>query len=56
MMGWAMTVGQSQIPKIVNYIKNQEKHHQVQSFREEYINFLKAYNIDFKHEYLFTDK
>jgi len=52
----AFTLGQSQIPKIVNYIKNQEEHHRVLTFKEEYINFLKAYEVEFKNEYLFTDE
>lgn len=52
----AFTLGQRQIPTIVNYIKNQEEHHKVQTFKEEYIDFLKDYEIDFKHEYIFTDE
>lgn len=52
----AFTLGQSQISKIVNYIKNQEGHHSKKTFREEYIDFLKAYQIDFKNEYLFTEE
>ena len=52
----AFTVSQSQIPKIVNYIKKQEEHHRIKTFREEYVEFLNAYNIDFKPEYIFTDE
>lgn len=52
----AFTLGQSQLPKIVNYIKNQEEHHKIQSFKEEYISFLQAYEIDFKQQYIFTDE
>ena len=52
----AFTLGQSQIPKIINYIKNQEEHHKVRTFKEEYIDFLKAYEIDFTNEYIFTDE
>ncbi|PYE82107.1 transposase IS200 family protein [Winogradskyella epiphytica] len=51
----AFTVSQSQLQKITNYIKNQEEHHKVKSFREEYIDFLKAYNIDFNTQYIFED-
>lgn len=51
----AFTIGQSQIPKILNYIKAQEEHHKKKSFREEYIDFLNAYEVDYKNEYLFTD-
>jgi putative transposase len=52
----AFTLGQSQIPKIVAYIKNQKEHHKEQSFKEEYMSFLEAYAVDFTHEYLFTDE
>jgi len=49
----AFTVSQSQLDKVVNYIKNQQKHHLKKSFREEYVEFLEANNIDYKDEYLF---
>ncbi len=51
----AFTVGQSQIEKVVNYILTQEEHHKKKTFREEYIEFLNAYQIDFKTEYIFDD-
>ena len=51
----AFTLGQSQISKVVNYIRNQEEHHKKQTFQEEYIDFLNAYKIDFNNEYLFTE-
>lgn len=58
--GWqsgfgAFSVSQSQVNTVVNYIVNQEKHHAKKSFRDEYIEFLIAYNIDFKTEYLPED-
>ena len=49
----AFSVSQSQVTKLIVYIRNQEKHHQKQSFQSEYLEFLKAYEIDFKPEYLF---
>lgn len=51
----AFTVSQSQVSVVINYIKKQEEHHQVKTFRQEYIEFLKAYQIDYKDEYLFDD-
>ncbi|OPZ71715.1 MAG: Transposase IS200 like protein [bacterium ADurb.Bin478] len=51
----AFTIGQSQISKTANYIEQQETHHKKTTFREEYIDFLKAYKIDFKTEYLFDE-
>ncbi|MBK8954182.1 MAG: IS200/IS605 family transposase [Saprospiraceae bacterium] len=51
----AFTIGQSQIATIAKYILNQEAHHKKKTFREEYIDFLKVYEIDFKPEYIFDD-
>ncbi len=39
---------------IINYVKNQELHHKKQTFREEYVAFLKSYEIEFKEEYMFS--
>ena len=38
---------------LVNYIKNQETHHKVNTFREKYIGLLNEHGIEFKEEYLF---
>lgn len=51
----AFTIGQSQVQAVVNYILKQEEHHRKKSFREEYIEFLNAYQIEFKTEYIFQD-
>ncbi|MFN5333724.1 MAG: IS200/IS605 family transposase [Bacteroidota bacterium] len=51
----AFTVGHSQIQTVVNYIKNQEEHHKVDSFRDEYIGLLKSYEIDFRTDFIFDD-
>jgi len=49
----AFTYGQSQLPVIINYIKNQEDHHKRKTFREEYIDFLKKFEVDYNEKYLF---
>ena len=49
----AFSVSQSLVPKLIVYIENQEIHHKKRSFQSEYLGFLKAYEIDFKPEYLF---
>lgn len=51
----AFTIGQSQIDRVVNYILTQEEHHKKKTFREEYVEFLNAYKIDYKSEYIFKD-
>ncbi len=49
----AFSYGRSQINKVYNYIQNQENHHKKKTFREEYIDFLNKYGVEFKEEYLF---
>ncbi|MDX1940528.1 MAG: IS200/IS605 family transposase [Saprospiraceae bacterium] len=51
----AFTVGQSQIQAVVKYILNQEEHHKKKTFRDEYIEFLTAYQIEFNTAYIFED-
>jgi REP element-mobilizing transposase RayT len=46
---------QSQIPKVYGYIQGQAEHHQKQSFRDEYLEFLKKFKIDFDERYIFQD-
>ncbi len=43
----------SQIEDVYNYILNQEEHHKKKTFREEYLKFLKDFNVDYDEKYLF---
>jgi REP element-mobilizing transposase RayT len=49
----AFTYSHSQIDSVINYINNQEEHHQTKSFKQEYISFLEKFNIEYKNEFLF---
>jgi putative transposase len=49
----AFTYSKRQVETVVNYIKNQEDHHKKKSFKEEYYEFLKEYEIEFDEKYLF---
>jgi putative transposase len=51
----AFSVSQSGIDAVIKYILNQKEHHNKKTFKEEYTDFLKAYQIDFKPEYIFKD-
>ena len=48
----AFSVSASIVPKVVNYIRNQEKHHTQRSFIDEYKSFLDACGIDYDEQYL----
>jgi len=39
---------------VINYINNQEKHHKVKTFKEEYIELSEKFEIEYKSEYLFN--
>ena len=49
----AFSYGRSQIDHVYKYILDQKNHHTKQSFKTEYINLLKLFEIDFKEKYLF---
>lgn len=43
----------SQIENVYNYILNQEQHHHKRSFKEEYLDFLQKFQIEYNEKYLF---
>lgn len=43
----------SQRNNVIKYIMNQEQHHKKITFKEEYLEMLKNFKIEFKDEYLF---
>lgn len=43
---FAVSVSESMIEKVRNYIKNQEEHHKKKSFQEEYEAFILKYNFE----------
>ena len=42
---FAVSVSESMVDKVRNYIKNQESHHSKKSFKEEYEEFILKYNF-----------
>jgi len=49
----AFSYSKSSIHHVINYILNQEEHHSKQNFKEEYIDFLNKFEIDYQEKYLF---
>jgi REP element-mobilizing transposase RayT len=49
----AFSYGQSQVKDVYNYIMGQEEHHKKFNFRSEYMGLLKAFEIEFRDEFLF---
>lgn len=49
----AFSYSHSQLGDVIRYIENQKEHHRKKTFKEEYLDFLKAFEIEYKDEYLF---
>ena len=49
----AFSYSHSSLGNVISYIQNQKEHHKQKSFKEEYISFLKKFEVNFKDEYLF---
>jgi REP element-mobilizing transposase RayT len=43
---FGISISESQIQKVRNYVKNQEEHHKVKTWEEEYNEFIKKYGFD----------
>ncbi len=56
--GWqegfgAFSYSKSQAQQVVDYVLNQQAHHMKKTFKEEYFDFLKKYEIEYDDKYLF---
>jgi putative transposase len=51
----AFSYSRSQIDTVIRYILNQEAHHKQQTFRQEYIQTLEEFGVDYDERYLFDD-
>lgn len=51
----AFSVSPTLIEKTANYIRSQQEHHKIRSFREECMKFAEAYNIPFDEKYMFVE-
>ena len=48
----AFSVSSSKLESVKKYIQNQKEHHKNMSFQEEYIHFLKEYNVPYDDRYI----
>ncbi len=49
----AFSYSKSQAKNVVNYIINQPEHHKKKTFRQEYLELLDIFEIDYNEKYLF---
>ncbi len=48
----AFSISYSNLGKVKHYIENQREHHRHRTFKEEYLKFLKKYNIPYDERYI----
>jgi putative transposase len=51
----AFSYGKSQVSTIAKYIEDQQQHHEKKTFHEEYIEFLKLYEIEYDERFVFKE-
>ena len=49
----AFSYSHSQLNDVYQYILKQEEHHQTRTFKQEYLGFLKKFEVDYNEKYLF---
>jgi putative transposase len=49
----AFSYGHSQLNTIIRYIQNQEQHHRQRTFKDEYLTWLKKFEVPFDERYIF---
>jgi putative transposase len=49
----AFSYSKSQASTVVNYVINQPQHHKKKTFKQEYIEFLEKFEIEYDEKYLF---
>jgi len=51
----AFYYSKSHIKNVITYIENQEQHHTKKPFREEYLDFLQKFEIEYDERYIFEE-
>ena len=49
----AFSYSRSQLDAVIRYVKNQQKHHQRLSFRDEYVKLLDKFDVPYDERYIF---
>ena len=49
----AFSYSRSQLGTVIRYIENQQRHHANKSFREEYVELLERFGVDYDAKYIF---
>jgi putative transposase len=49
----AFSYSRSQLGTVIRYIENQQKHHAKKSFRDEYVELLEKFGVEYDRRYIF---
>jgi hypothetical protein len=49
----AFSYSHSALGNVITYIQNQKEHHKKKTFKQEYIGFLKKFEVEYEEKYLF---
>ena len=48
----ASSIGKSHLDRAIRYVSNQEQHHKARIYQEEFLEFLKLYDVEYDERYL----
>ena len=51
----AFSYARSQLGVVIRYIQNQQKHHVKKSFRDEYVELLEKFGVEYNQKYIFNE-
>lgn len=51
----AFSYSKSHVKDVIHYIQNQEQHHQKKTFLEEYVDFLKKFEVEYEESFIFKE-
>jgi REP element-mobilizing transposase RayT len=51
----AFSYSKSHVKNVISYIQNQENHHKKESFIDEYLRFLKLFEVHYDERYIFKE-
>jgi REP element-mobilizing transposase RayT len=51
----AFSYAKSQVPSVIQYIRNQKQHHKKKTFREEYVDLLDSFGIEYNERFIFDN-
>ena len=51
----AFSYSKSHVSSVIDYIKNQEQHHAIKTFQDEYLEFLNLCEVEYDERYIFKE-